>query len=108
MQTIRSRSFAFAGAILATFASVTGVSSAHAETFGESPARQEAVSIAGLDLASPQGMKALDRRIRSAANRVCATNDRSTVHLVRACRHEAITTAMNSLPVAARQQLAAR
>jgi UrcA family protein len=107
MQTIRSRSFAAAGAFLATFVSVSAVSPAHAATFDEPAARQVPVSLDGIDLASSQGMAVINRRIRVAAVRACGTADRNSYQVVRVCRRDAIARAMDSLPAAA-PQLAAR
>lgn len=111
MQTIRSRSIAILGAIAATTFSFSAVSPAHAATNDAAAAddrRQAVVSLAGADLATPEGMIVMDRRIRAAAGRVCGPIDRELSLEVMACRRAAIADAKTRLNDRAVQQFARR
>jgi len=91
MQTIKNRSIAAFGAVVATFATVVAASPARAET------RTVTVSYADVDLGSAAGNAALDRRIRVAAARVCGPMDLQFRAQVAACRRDAIAQAKTTL-----------
>jgi UrcA family protein len=91
MQTIKNRSIAAFGAVLATFATVAAASPARAET------RTVTVSYADVDLGSTAGNATVDRRIRAAAARVCGPMDLQFRNQVAACRRAAIAQAKTDL-----------
>jgi UrcA family protein len=111
MQTIRSRTIAALGALLATSVSIVAVNPAHAATFDATASdqvRHSTVSVAGIDMASPGGRAILDRRIRTAATLVCGGIDRAAPRSFLLCRRQAIADARASLNAVTTQQLAAR
>jgi len=101
MQTIKNRSIAAFGAVLATFATVAAASPARAESSAAT------ISYAGLDLASAQGTAIIERRIRLAVARVCGPLELRARNQVLACRREAIANAKASLPGTARAVMVA-
>jgi UrcA family protein len=103
MLTIKNRSLASFGAVLATFATVVAASPAKAE-----PATAR-VRLADIDLASQAGAETLERRINLATARVCRSQDPMMHRAVSQCRREAATRATASLPAShAEVLLAAR
>jgi UrcA family protein len=93
MLTIKNRTVAAFGAILATTMSVVGVSPARAESV-------ESVEVhhGDLDLHSAQGRASLHRRIRAAAYTVCGSDSPQFHMAVVACRGNAIADAEARLP----------
>jgi UrcA family protein len=91
MQTIKNRSLAAFGAVLATFATVAAASPARAET------RTVVMSFSGVDLGSASGQATVDRRIRTAAIRVCGPMEFRSRNQILACRRDAIANAKVSL-----------
>ena len=87
MQTIKNRSIAAFGAVVATFATVAAASPARAETSAAT------ISYAGLDLGSTEGNAIVERRIRTAAVKVCGPLELRSRNQVLACRREAIAVA---------------
>jgi len=111
MQTVRHRSIAAFGAILATTVSILGVSPAHAAAYdaaATTDVRQATVSLAGAPLSSPEGRAVIDRRIRSAAVRVCGRMDLQAAAATQSCRRAAIADARARLDSRAGRMLAAR
>jgi UrcA family protein len=101
MLTIKNRTVAAFGAILATTMSVVGVS----------PARAESVEVrhGDLDLHSAEGRASLHRRIRAAAYTVCGSDSAQYHRAIVACRADAIAQAEARLPVSVTaNRLAAR
>jgi len=101
MQTIKNRSVAAFGAVIATFATVAAASPARAETSAAT------ISYAGLDLGSAAGSAIVERRIRTAANKVCGPLEFRVRNQVLACRREAIANAKANLPGTARPVMVA-
>lgn len=56
----------------------------------------ERVTVADLNLSSPAGLAALDRRIDAAAKRVCAAGDTFWLLWERAARQECVAAAISS------------
>ena len=72
----------------------------------EEPApRSSAIKIADLELDTPQGQRALDRRVARAAKEVCRTVDLSTGTRL---MNSGIRRCYNAVGAAARQQVAQR
>jgi UrcA family protein len=101
MPTIKNRSIAAFGAVLATFATVAAASPARAES------RSVVISFNDVDLTSALGNAVVDHRIRSAAARVCGPMELRARRQILACRREAIANARASLPGADRPVMVA-
>ena len=111
MQTIRSRTIAAFGAILATGASIVGVAPAHAATYeatAPDQVRQVVVSLRGVTLDSPEGMVRMHSRIRAAARQVCGPVDLAASRETLACRRAAIADAQARLDARTAPRFAAR
>ena len=101
MQTIKNRSIAALGAIVATTMSVVAAS----------PARAESIEVRyhDLDLRSPAGKLALHRRIRAAATQVCGPQETLFRMQAQDCRRNAIAQAEAAIPaIRTASQVAAR
>ena len=95
----------FAAFLALLFASITVSSACLAEPIIET---RVLVRYNDLDLSTPEGMKALHRRIENAANRVCpdATGPSPGVQVDLGCRADALVAARGQVPQAiAEQQL---
>lgn len=103
MQTIKSRSVAALGAILATFVTVAAAAPAHGET---GTAR---VAYGDLNLRSPAAREVLAHRIAVAATEACGTSDPLFRFQVAACRRDSIARAKASVAgIQAATKIAAR
>ncbi len=93
MITIRTRSIAALGAIVATFVTVSASAPAHAEPV------TAAVHYGDLDLASPAGAARLRHRIHAAADQVCGPQEALFRARIADCRRTAIARAEAAIPV---------
>jgi UrcA family protein len=86
--------------IVAAFAASLAATLASAPAAAQLPAAPERVVVryADLDLSSPAGLAALNRRVLTAVQAACGTPSDSDVHgknLIIACRHQAFGEAMS-------------
>lgn len=84
---------------LAIAAASIGVTAMAAPALAEAPTKEsKSIVIADLNLETPQGQKALERRIRQAARKVCGIDDQTTGTRIRSqdaqrCYAKALTSA---------------